>query len=106
MLPASRGLLVVEQKLGSTEKGIVDYSPNGEVAKRIASVTPYFPFKGIERFYDIGGFLKDPEAFQLAIDVFVERYRGKNIDSMWVRCPWFCFRPTNSSSPEKAVFHA
>ena len=75
------GLLVVEQKLGSTEKkGIVDYSPNGEVAKRIASVTPYFPFKGIERFYDIGGFLKDPEAFQLAIDVFVERYRGKNID--------------------------
>lgn len=59
-----------------------DYSPNGPVARRIASVTPYFPFKGIERFYDIGGFLKDPEAFQLAIDVFAERYRNIEIDSI------------------------
>ena len=79
----SAGYLLLNRENGSKEKkGIVDYSPNGEVAKRIASVTPYFPFKGIERFYDIGGFLKDPEAFQLAIDVFVERYRGKNIDSI------------------------
>jgi adenine phosphoribosyltransferase len=67
---------------GGGSKKYADYSPNGEVAKRIASVTPYFPFKGIDRFYDIGGFLKDPEAFQMAIDVFVERYRGKNIDSI------------------------
>jgi adenine phosphoribosyltransferase len=59
-----------------------DYSPNGATAQRIASVTPYFPFKGIPRFYDIGGVLKDPEAFQLAIDVFVERYRDQNIDSI------------------------
>lgn len=36
------------------------YTPNGPVAQRIAAVTPYFPFKGIERFYDIGGFLKHP----------------------------------------------
>lgn len=57
-----------------------DYTPNGPVAKRIAAVTPYFPFKGIDRFYDIGGFLKDPEAFQLVVDVFVERYRKKGID--------------------------
>ena len=59
-----------------------DYSSNGATAQRIASVTPYFPFKGIPRFYDIGGFLKDPEAFQMAIDVFVERYRGQDIDSI------------------------
>ena len=59
-----------------------DYSSNGAVAQRIASVTPYFPFKGVPRFYDIGGFLKDPEAFQLAIDVFVERYRDQNIDAI------------------------
>ena len=59
-----------------------DYTPNGPVAQRIASVTPYFPFKGIPRFYDIGGFLKDPEAFQLAIDVFVERYRDADIDAI------------------------
>eukprot|EP00941_MAST-03F_sp_MAST-3F-sp1_P004523 g4523.t1 len=59
-----------------------EYSQNGPVAKRIASVTPYYPFKGIDRFYDIGGFLKDPEAFQLCVDVFVERYREANIDSI------------------------
>ena len=59
-----------------------DYSSNGKTAQRIASVTPYFPFKGVPRFYDIGGFLKDPEAFQLAIDVFVDRYRGKEIDAI------------------------
>jgi len=64
----------------SSKHCVKDYSSNGPVAKRIASVTPYFPFKGIERFYDIGGFLKDPEAFQLAIDVFVERYKDKKID--------------------------
>ena len=68
--------------VGNKKSKLKDYSPNGPVAERIASVTPYFPFKGIERFYDIGGFLKDPEAFQLAIDVFVERYRGLNIDSI------------------------
>ena len=28
------------------------YTPDGPVAKRIASVTPYFPFKGIPKFYD------------------------------------------------------
>jgi adenine phosphoribosyltransferase len=64
----------------SSDFSVKDYKPNGPVAQRIASVTPYFPFKGIERFYDIGGFLKDPEAFQLVIDVFVERYKSRNID--------------------------
>ena len=67
----SVGYLLLNKNSNNKNKGIVDYSPNGEIAKRIASVTPYFPFKGIPRFYDIGGFLKDPEAFQLAIDVFV-----------------------------------
>ena len=51
-----------------------DYTPDGPVAKRIASVTPYFPFKGIPRFYDIGGFLKEPEVFQMIVDIFVDRY--------------------------------
>eukprot|EP00954_Amorphochlora_amoebiformis_P017353 1318615-Amorphochlora_amoeboformis.AAC.1 len=64
----------------STKEEKKDYTPNGEIAKKIArsypntisqnsgsfclnivrnrSVTPYFPFKGIKKFYDIGGFLK------------------------------------------------
>mmetsp|Transcript_2081 Transcript_2081/g.4764 ORF Transcript_2081/g.4764 Transcript_2081/m.4764 type:complete len:223 (-) Transcript_2081:224-892(-) len=58
------------------------YSQNGPVAKKIASVTPYFPFKGIDRFYDIGGFLKHPEIFQLVVDVFVDRYKEIGVDSI------------------------
>ena len=42
----------------------------------------YFPFKGIPRFYDIGGFLKDPEAFALVIEVLTERYKGSEITSI------------------------
>jgi len=64
------------------KKQLLDYTPNGAVAKRIAAVTPYFPFKGIDRFYDIGGFMKDPEIFQLVIDVFVQRYQKLDIDSI------------------------
>ena len=59
-----------------------EYTQDGPVAQRIASVTPYFPFKKIERFYDIGGFLKDPEAFALVVEVLVERYRGCDFDSI------------------------
>ena len=58
------------------------YTPDGPVAKRIASVTPYFPFKGIPKFYDIGGFLKDPEAFALVVEVLVERYKNEDITSI------------------------
>eukprot|EP00992_Anisonema_acinus_P005356 TRINITY_DN17961_c0_g1_i1.p2 TRINITY_DN17961_c0_g1~~TRINITY_DN17961_c0_g1_i1.p2 ORF type:complete len:214 (+),score=69.73 TRINITY_DN17961_c0_g1_i1:56-697(+) len=63
-----------------SESAAPDYSADGEVAKKIASVIPYFPFKGIPRFYDIGGFLKYPDIFQLVIDTFVARYGGMNID--------------------------
>ena len=38
-----------------------DYQQDGEVAKRIAAVIPYYPYKGIPRFYDINGFLQRPE---------------------------------------------
>jgi len=65
-----------------TLRGESEYSRNGPVARRIASVTPYFPFKGIEKFYDIGGFLKDPEAFELVIDVLVKRYSRMKVDAI------------------------
>lgn len=35
---------------------------------------------GVDRFYDITGMLSDPEAFQLCIDIFVQRYRDMDID--------------------------
>ena len=74
-----------------------EYEQDGPEAMRIASVIPYFPFHGgffskiptrsilisfvgIDRFYDISGMIHDPEAFQLCINIFVERYRGLEID--------------------------
>ena len=58
----------------------IDYKQDGPEAKRIASVIPYYPFHGVDRFYDITGMLKDPVAFQLCIDTFVKRYADLNID--------------------------
>lgn len=37
-------------------------------------------FTGIDRFYDISGMLSDPVAFQLCIDIFVQRYSGMDVD--------------------------
>eukprot|EP00536_Pseudo-nitzschia_multiseries_P003368 jgi/Psemu1/185724/e_gw1.52.120.1 len=58
------------------------YKQDGEEAKEIAKYLPYFPFKGIDRFYDIGGFLYEPEIFQKIVDIFVERYGAIGIDSV------------------------
>ena len=33
----------------------IEYASDGPEAQRIAQTIPYYPFKGIERFYDIGG---------------------------------------------------
>ena len=33
----------------------VEYARDGPEAQRIARTIPYYPFKGIDRFYDIGG---------------------------------------------------
>lgn len=41
---------------GEGEEGSrVEYARDGPEARRIARTIPYFPFKGIDRFYDIGG---------------------------------------------------
>ena len=37
------------------------YERDGPEAREIAKSIPYYPFKGIQRFYDIGGFLSKPE---------------------------------------------
>jgi len=59
-----------------------EYHQDGEDAKQIAKYLPYFPFKGIPRFYDIGGFLAEPEIFQKIIDIFASRYGEIGIDSV------------------------
>jgi hypothetical protein len=39
---------------------IDEYLQDGPEALRIASVIPYYPFHGIDRFYDISGMTHDP----------------------------------------------
>lgn len=58
------------------------YEQDGQEAHEIAKYLPYFPFKGIPRFYDIGGFLAEPSIFQKIVDIFVDRYREIGIDSI------------------------
>jgi len=58
------------------------YEQDGDEARQIAKYLPYFPFKGIPRFYDIGGFLEKPDVFQQIVDIFVSRYREIGIDSI------------------------
>jgi adenine phosphoribosyltransferase len=64
------------------EESTPNYTQDGEVAKEIAAVTPYYPFKKIPRFYDIGGFMAHPKVFQKVVDAYVERYRGMEIDTI------------------------
>ncbi|CAB9522407.1 Adenine phosphoribosyltransferase [Seminavis robusta] len=61
---------------------IKKYEQDGGEAKEIAQYLPWFPFKGIPRFYDIGGFLYEPAIFQKVVDIFVDRYREIGIDSV------------------------
>jgi len=56
------------------------YEQDGPEAKEIAQYLPYFPFKGIPRFYDIGGFLYEPEIFQKIVDIFADRYKELQVD--------------------------
>lgn len=56
------------------------YQQDGQEAREIAKYLPFFPFKGIPRFYDIGAFLFEPRIFQRIVDIFVDRYRHLEID--------------------------
>jgi len=60
----------------------MSYEQDGAEAKEIAKYLPYFPFKGIPRFYDIGGFLEKPEVFQQIVDIFAARYDSIGIDAV------------------------
>jgi len=61
---------------------IKKYAQDGPEAKEISQYLPYFPFKGIDRFYDIGGFLYEPAIFQKVVDIFVDRYNEIGIDAV------------------------
>ena len=69
-----------KQKVCMTMSKPLKYEQDGDEAKEIANYLPYFPFKGIPRFYDIGGFLYEPKIFQKIVDIFVDRYRELKVD--------------------------
>jgi len=52
-----------------------DLETDGPLAKEIAAVIPYFPFKKLDRFYDIQGLLNHPKLFNAMCSVMVKRYR-------------------------------
>lgn len=70
------------EKICQSNMSTKTYEQDGEEAREIAKYLPYFPFKGIPRFYDIGGFLEKPDVFQQIVDIFVKRYAEIGIDSV------------------------
>jgi len=45
----------------------------------LAAVIPYFPYKKIDRFYDVQGILNHPELFQKACNAMADKYRAMGI---------------------------
>ena len=66
----------------SVFKAGATYEQDGPEAREIAKVIPYFPFKGIPRFYDIGGFLNKPAVFARIVEIFAARYADIGIDAV------------------------
>ncbi|XP_042505016.1 adenine phosphoribosyltransferase 3 [Macadamia integrifolia] len=58
--------------------GCKDEDPRIHRIRNRISVVPNFPKPGI-MFKDITTLLLDPKAFKNSVDLFVERYKGKNI---------------------------
>eukprot|EP00931_Biecheleriopsis_adriatica_P100449 TRINITY_DN75769_c0_g1_i1.p1 TRINITY_DN75769_c0_g1~~TRINITY_DN75769_c0_g1_i1.p1 ORF type:complete len:352 (+),score=88.62 TRINITY_DN75769_c0_g1_i1:43-1056(+) len=56
-----------------------DMDTDGPLAKEVAAVIPYFPYKKIERFYDVQGLLKHPKLFNAVCSVMTKRYRKMGI---------------------------
>ncbi|CAE7546795.1 APT4 [Symbiodinium sp. CCMP2456] len=52
-----------------------DMESDGPLAKEIALHIPYFPFKKIERFYDIQGLLQHPKLLNAMCAVWAKRFR-------------------------------
>ena len=65
----------------ASEKDVV-YTPDGPLAREAAAVIPYYPFKGIERFYDIGGLLRHPALFDRVCEAMAARYRAKGVTAI------------------------
>ena len=74
-------------------------SISNEDKELIATCLPYYPFKGIDRFYDISGILANPPVFQKVISIFVNRYKNMGITSVFgLDARGFVFGPSIASA--------
>ena len=64
------------------EGGAAEYAPDGPLARQAAAVIPYYPFKGIDRFYDIGGLLRNPALFDAVCEAMAARYRAAGVTAI------------------------
>ena len=71
-----------KQKVAMSSTTDDTYKQDGPEAKAIAAVIPYYPFHGVDRFYDISGMTHNPEIFQQVIDIFVKRYIPMGFDKI------------------------
>merc|ERR1719188_1503583 len=55
---------------------------DGPLAKDIAKVIPYFPYKGLDKFYDMQGLLQHPKLFNAACAVMAKRYRKMGVTKL------------------------
>ena len=79
---ASLSWRVALPKRGSHEKKWKRRRKRERESAQCSHLSWFDSFKGIDRFYDIGGFLKNPDAFALVVEVLAERYRGVEFDSI------------------------
>jgi len=56
-----------------------DLEPNGPLAAKIAAVIPYFPYKKVDKFYDIQGLLNHPKLLNSMCEVMARRFRKLGI---------------------------
>lgn len=59
-----------------------DMDSNGPLAKEIAAVIPYFPYKKLDKFYDIQGLLRHPKLFNAMCAVMAKRYRKMGVTKL------------------------
>lgn len=67
--PQEKGKRLTEEDMGT----------DGPLAKEIAAVIPWFPYKKLPKFFDIQGLLRHPKLFNAMCAVMAKRYRKMGV---------------------------
>mmetsp|Transcript_63071 Transcript_63071/g.133144 ORF Transcript_63071/g.133144 Transcript_63071/m.133144 type:complete len:351 (-) Transcript_63071:125-1177(-) len=79
--PKTKGKWVPKDSVKSPPKRLTpeDLEGNGPLAKEVAAVIPYFPYKKLDKFYDIQGLMKYPKLFDAVCTAMAKRYRKMGV---------------------------